>query len=265
MELLAFITKNTHDSSLNSLKSKCFCESIYKLLNFDMLNDVAKSLTFMTNSKYIYSGRIIFNEKSNEIEVYYKGADSSFPIYMILSPDESKNNDGLKFSGLSDEIKKLLNTETPQKPLETPLIQPSEPVLKPNHPIMLPENNLSEKVEEVISNLDTIIEKESSKTVLDTKVDNLLKNMDKIIEQEAIPKIIPQNISEKVDETINNIDKIIKEEAVTKKVNKLLENMDSAIVEEKKFAEKELKKKNTKRKINKTISILTDMIDKELV
>ena len=252
MELLSLITKNTHDSSINGLKSNCFCDAIYRLLNYETLLDVAKSLSFMIGSKYIYTGRIVFNKEQNQIEVYYKGGDSSNPIFMIISPE--KPTDQLKFNGLSKEIKELLKAEEKQslpipevQPVEVPATQPeAEPVITPAE-IIPPKSGIILKVDTVLTNLDIIIQQEQ---------EELKKNSKKEIIEE-------KTLDAKVEEVITNIDTMVKKEKVDKKVNKLLEGLDKAIEKEKKNNEKELLKKRKSKRIKEIISTIDEIVEKE--
>lgn len=262
MELVSFIAQNTHNSCINGLKSNNFGESIYKLLNFEILNEVAKSLTYLTGSKYVYTGRIVF--ENNEIEVIYKGADSSFPISLLISPNEEQNKNGLKFSGLSDEIKKSLNAEPKAEIVTIP--DPISPEIA---------NPIAIKVDMIIANIETLIQTPVQNPVVEQKVTEVVNTIDEIIEKETpkpliqeSPKIekqiapitkkkkIKKPVKEQVSTVINSIDKIIKEEEKQKKVNSLLSGLDKIIEEEQKQNEELLKKKKSSKKINQIIDII---------
>lgn len=277
MEALSFITKSAHDSSINSLKTNSFCDAIYKLLDFELLNEVSKSLSYITGSRYLYTGRIVFNKNTNEIEVYYKGSNISNPIYISISPDEKKNKNGLKMEGLKDQVKKFIKVKEEEKEVKEEEIEEPEKEEKEKKVKVKKDKkkNISEKVDYILNSLDEIIKKEvkvedpveKKEVDVSKKVNAILSGLDKVIENEKKVVSPKKKISENVSKIISSLDAMIEKEneqvKEEPKKTDIIQNLDQIISGLDAMAEAEKKEYAKSKNVKKILTYLDQLHEEQ--
>jgi hypothetical protein len=183
---LDIVNKKAHQSSIKRLGEKIPNE-ILEYIEYELLNDVAKSLSSVTHNGFLYTG--IIKEGEECLKVEYKSSDQVETVSMLIHYDVSLNEEGFDFEGLNEQMEKVVNGDVkePEEPEEIEIVE--EVVEKPKK--TTPKKKVDPKVLDKV--LDTLIEKDQ-KEKSKKDVVALDKALDSMVEKEKTKKKTKQAI-----------------------------------------------------------------------
>jgi hypothetical protein len=184
INLKEHIKTKAHDASIKKLKTKRVPPKIVSSLSVSFLEDIAETLSEVTQSTFNYTGNLKYD--SGKIVSTFTSSETSSAIKMIISYNKETLEEDYKFDNLNEVIEESIieDPEPEVEEVEEIVEQVEEPEV-PSNPIP----NFSGMVDTAIE-IGKKEKEEEKRQKLQEMVDNSLNELDKIEKTDKINKIL---------------------------------------------------------------------------